>query len=118
MIVGVKLVSGEEIVGELVPQKSMLSDDDRDWKTGDTVTMKTPVLVLMNPTKRSNEVALGLVPFLIISDEKTVTFQGASILVRFTPKMDIQNAYRTQYGTGIQVASAADLAGLAGLTEK
>ena len=82
-----KLISGEEIVGEI------LTD------TADSVTIQDPcTLGLM---QSQNGPRLNMMPMLLFSEQKKVQLQKSHILYTVTVAQEIQNKYNEIYGSGI-----------------
>ena len=96
-IVIFKIVSGEELIGEVFNP------------LGDSVEIKNPAVVIMQRTEGGMGVAL--MPYLPYCDGN-VKFYKASIVAEGEPTQNMVNEYNRIYGAGIQVAPASALAGL------
>jgi hypothetical protein len=82
-----KLISGEEIVGEI------LTD------TENSVTIQDPCTLglMQSPTGPR----LNMMPMLLFSEQKKVQLQKSHILYTVTVAQEIQNKYNEIYGSGI-----------------
>jgi hypothetical protein len=82
-----KLISGEEIVGDI------LSD------TADGVLIQDPCSLglMQSPTGPR----LNMMPMLLFSEQKKVQLQRSHILYTVTVAQEIQNKYNEIYGSGI-----------------
>jgi len=90
-----KLISGEEVIGNLVVSKE------------GSVELKDVAAVMMMPSQSGNgSVSLGLMPFLPYADTKSIVFARASIVVEFDPNLDMINNYNRMFGSGIQIAKS------------
>ena len=79
----VKLISGEEILGNIVPDGS-----------GGVNVQKPMVLGMMPSPNPGGQPQLGLGEYLPLSDETGVRFKNEHVLFIYTPKQQIVNAYR------------------------
>lgn len=96
----IKLVSGEELIGEVVASHNTL-DGDVDYE------IKEVAIVQMVPTQTG--VGLSLFPFAPYTEDKTHIFRGRHIIIAMDPGVDLINNYNKMYGSGIQIASAGSL---------
>ena len=96
-IVIFKLVSGEEMIGEVFNP------------LGDCVQIKNPAVVMMQRTESG--VGVALMPYMPYCDGN-VHFYNSSIVAEGTPSQNMVNEYNRIFGSGIQVAPASALAGL------
>jgi hypothetical protein len=83
-----KLISGEEIVGEI------LSD------TADGVLIQDPCTLGIMQTQ-TGQPRLNMMPMLLFSEQKKVQLQRSHILYNVTVAQEIQNKYNEIYGSGI-----------------
>jgi hypothetical protein len=92
-----KIVSGEEIIGEI-------------FNTYDThYDIKNPAVVMLQRTEQG--VGVALMPYMPYCEGK-VSFYKNSIVAVGEPSQNMMNEYNRLYGSGIQVAPASALAGL------
>ena len=96
-IVIFKLVSGEEMIGEVFNPY------------GDHVDIKNPAVVMLQRTEQGMGVAL--MPYMPYC-EGNISFYRNSIVAIGEPSQNMINEYNRIYGAGIQVAPASALAGL------
>lgn len=92
-----KLVSGEEIIGE------MFNFSDRNYE------IKNPAVIIMQQTQQG--MGIGLMPFMPYS-EGNVNLNKTTITADANPSQNMINEYNRIFGSGIQVAPASALAGL------
>ena len=79
----VRLVSGEELIGE--------------WNE-ETKTITNPVIMI--PVAKDQ---LGFQPWIPYSEEEAMTFKEQHIVVVVTPDTKLQNEYSRVYGSGLIV---------------
>jgi len=96
----IKLVTGEELIGELVTSY-VTSNGDVDYE------IKDVAIVQMVPTQTG--LGLSLFPFAPYTEDKTHIFRGKHIIIAMDPGVDLINNYNKMYGSGIQIASAGSL---------
>lgn len=96
-IVVFKLVSGEEIIGEIFT----VSDSHYD--------VKNPSVIMLQRTEQG--VGVALMPYMPYCDG-AVTFYKHTLVALAEPSQNMVNEYNRLYGSGIQVAPASALAGL------
>lgn len=96
-IVVFKIVSGEEIIGEVFNNY------------GDHHEIKNPSVVMLQRTDQG--VGVALMPYMPYCDG-AVKFFKASIVAEGEPSQNMINEYNRIYGAGIQIAPATALAGL------
>jgi hypothetical protein len=92
-----KLVSGEEIIGEL------FNHFDRHYE------IKAAAVIVMQQTQQG--VGIALMPFMPYS-EGNITLNRDTIVAEATPSQNMINEYNRIFGSGIQVASASALSKL------
>lgn len=93
-----KLISGEEIIGEL------FNPYDKHYE------VKNPAVIVMQQSERG--VGIALMPFMPYSEGHTTNIMRHAILVEAEPSQNMVNEYNRIYGSGIEIASASALAGL------
>lgn len=96
----IKLVTGEELIGEVVEAHHTL-DGNIDYE------IKDVAIVQMVPTQTG--VGLSLFPFAPYTEDKTHIFRGRHIILSMDPGIELINNYNKMYGSGIQIASAGSL---------
>lgn len=96
-IVIFKIVSGEEMIGEVFSP------------LGDSVEIKNPAVIMMQ--RSGDGVGIGLMPYMPYC-EGNVSFFKASIVAQGEPSQNMVNEYNRIFGAGIQVAPASALSGL------
>ena len=95
-IVIFKLVSGEEMIGEV-------------FNSTDKVELKNPAVVMMQRT--DGGVGVALMPYMPYCDGN-ISFNRGLIVAEGEPSQNMVNEYNRIYGAGIQIAPASALAGL------
>lgn len=96
-IVVFKIVSGEEIIGEVFNANGVV------------VEVKNSAVVMLQRTE--NGVGVALMPYLPYCDGN-VSFYKTAIVAEGEPSQNMINEYNRIYGAGIQVAPASALSGL------
>jgi hypothetical protein len=96
-IVIFKLVSGEEMIGEVFNTY------------GESEEIKNPAVVIMQRTEQGMGVAL--MPYMPYCDGN-ISFNKHSIVATGEPSQNMVNEYNRIFGAGIQVAPASALSGL------
>ena len=91
-ILYVKLMSGEELLGEFV---------DRNQ---DTYTLKNLIALQFVPND-SGQIGIQLIPFPLGIDEGTnIDFLVSGMaFLPLTPGQELLNAYNSKYGSGLQI---------------
>lgn len=89
MILGLKLINSEELIGDC--------DLSRD-----TYTIKNPMRLIITPE------GMGMMPWVLWSDDNSFEVSKNNVLVTFTLKREVENAYISQTG-GIVSAPAGVL---------
>ena len=86
-----KLVSGEEIVTEVV------NYDGRDYE------IKEPIVLYMT------QEGVGVVPFMPFAETREMLIPSEHVMIYTHPNEDVENMYRQRFGSGIQVVSNSQL---------
>lgn len=94
MVIGIKTISGETIIGE---KAERMGDDN--------VSLMDPFNVMISPTGNGT-FGIGLAPYLSFAEDKKFTFGPEHILHVFTPSDDLKNEYNRITGRGIVVPSS------------
>lgn len=88
----IKLVSGEELVGDVT---NTLQGE---------VQISQPLMVVIMPTGQGS-FQVGLAPYLPYTEEKTFVYRKESVILQFEPNLQMQNQYKEMTGQGIVIAS-------------
>jgi hypothetical protein len=79
-----KLVTGEEIIGEV------------EYDTGDTITLKNILAIMLQPT-RDGMLSFGFIPWGSLVDG-SIMLGHESIVYSGIPTQDVQNNYAEKFG--------------------
>lgn len=91
MIQIVKLVTGEELVGEVV--------------LDDKVTIKDPCMLQMVPSRGNpDQAAMALIPIAMHIESKSITVKEEHVVWMAKPIKELYNQYNSAFGSGIQLA--------------
>lgn len=96
----IRLVAGEEVMGDV------------DESSETHVKVRTPASIHLVPGQSSQQVSIGLLPWLPYSDDDVFTIGRDKIVTIHTPSVDLINNYNRLFGSGIQIAGAGTLAGV------
>jgi len=96
----IKLVTGEELIGELV-NVNPGSDGDFIYE------IKEVAIVQMVPTQTG--LGLSLFPFAPYTEDRSHFFSTKHIIITMDPGVELINNYNKMYGSGIQIATAGSL---------
>lgn len=88
----VKLISGEEIIGDMT-------------QTGDNVTISDAATVHLVPGERGT-MSVAMIPFAPYAEGKEFLFNLSHIMTAYAPGVDLRNQYNQRYGSGIVVAKS------------
>lgn len=92
MIQVTKLITGEELIGEV-------THDDR-------VTIKNPCLLQMVPSRNNPEqVGMALAPVAMHIENHSITVKHEHVLWSANPVRELYNQYNSIFGSGIQLAT-------------
>ena len=91
-----KLVSGEEVVGEITEE------------TSEIVRMENPCVLGIAMTQ-SGKPTLSMQPMLLFSEQKVVEIKQSHILYNVSVATEIKNKYNEIYGSGIVVAKKSPI---------
>lgn len=95
MIKILKLVTGEEILGEV--------EDETFTK----ITLKNPCALHMVPSRSNpDQVGMALVPYASYTKEHKITVTMRSIIWEQEPVDELRNQYNSIFGNGIMIAKA------------
>ena len=86
-IIGVKLNSGEEIIGEI---SVILADST-------IKQIKNPLLIGMEPNRDGSKMTLGLLPMMPYSKDSIITLGNNAIMATTTPADDIIKVYKDRF---------------------
>lgn len=91
MIKIVKLISGEELVGDVTMDATKLN-------------INTPAMIQLMPHRTDpNQFMVGLIPYAQYTKSHAVEMDRSHILWVEEPVEDLYNNYNTMFGTGIQL---------------
>lgn len=88
-----RLVSGEEIMGEL-----------KNLEGSSKLEIKNPAMIIMQQSGQG--VAMGLMPFMPYAESNLVTFQADKIVAECEADVKLINEYNRIFGSGIQIANS------------
>lgn len=93
MIQVIKLVSGEELVGDVSTE-------------GTLVKIKQPCFLQMIPSRSEpSKTMMALVPYAMYLEDHSVTVESKNILWSGKPVSELYNQYNSVFGSGIQLAA-------------
>ena len=93
MIQVIKLVSGEELVGDISTE-------------GTLVKIKQPCFLQMIPSRSEpSKTMMALVPYAMYLEDHSVTVESKNILWSGKPVTELYNQYNSVFGSGIQLAA-------------
>lgn len=93
MIKIVKLVSGEELIG----------DTDQNHIG---ITIKKPCILQMVQSRQDpTQPMMSLIPYAFYAEDHTVTIDPSKVVWSEKPITELYNQYNSIFGTGIQLAS-------------
>ena len=95
MIKVYKLISGEELIGEVF---NVLAD---------SVELKNPATIVIQQTQKG--MGVGLAPYMPYAEEEKVFSRNSAIAREATPAVNMMNEYSRIFGSGIQIASAGSV---------
>jgi hypothetical protein len=90
-----KLVTGEEVMGDIDVANASLA-----------VTNAVNIIAQPDP---SGKMRVGMAPFAAFTADKVVHIYPHAIIADYEPALDILNEYNRVFGSGIQIATAADM---------
>ena len=97
MIKLIRMKSGEDVIGEFE-------------ETEDGVVVEKPVVLMQMPGDRG-QIQMGMVPWQPFSRSNKFTISKEWIVTISDPAVDIENGYRKQHGSGIEVSTSQPLKG-------
>ena len=86
----VKLVTGEDVITGLE-------------RNGNTYKFKDAAKIMLAPE------GVGMMPFCPFGKEGTIEVDANHVICVTEPEIEIRNAYNSKFGSGIEIATAADL---------
>lgn len=87
----IKLLSGEELLAEVVSELSSATKVE--------YTIKNPVRIIVMPNKMDPKTpSVGFAPWAEFSDEKSFTLDKSHIIVMMEPIKDFLNHYNSMFG--------------------
>ena len=97
MIKLIRMKSGEDVIGEFE-------------ETEDGVVVEKPVVLMQMPGDRG-QIQMGMVPWQPFSRSNKFTISKEWIVTISDPAVDIENGYRKQHGSGIELSTSQLLTG-------
>ena len=97
MIKLIRMKSGEDVIGEIEHTK-------------EGIIVERPVVLMQMPGERG-QIQMGMVPWQPFSKSKKFTISKEWIVTISDPAEDIENSYRKQYGSGIDIPTGQLLTG-------
>lgn len=93
MIKIVKLISGEEIIGEILENEEV-------------TTVKKPCVLQIIPSRTNPEQpAMGLFPYASYVKDHTISLKNKDIIWKEDPVKELYNQYNSVFGNGLVVSS-------------
>jgi len=92
----VRLITGEDLIGELEISKT--KDNEHKYK------MKNVGMVQLVPTK--DGVGVSLYPYAPYAEQSEFIFKEQHVMTTYKPSVDLQNNYSRMFGSGIQIATS------------
>ena len=92
----VRLITGEDLIGELEVHKTK---DHRH-----TYKLTNVGIVQLVPTQTG--VGISLYPYAPYAEESEFTFKEEHVMTTYKPSVDLQNNYSKMFGSGIQIATS------------
>lgn len=93
----VKLVNGEEILGKVTA------------KNGEVVITKPTILGMMQG--QNGQPQMGLADYLPLAEDTEITIDKTHVLLTYTPKTQLVNAYNASHGSGLVVPPSTKIIG-------
>jgi hypothetical protein len=90
MIKLIRMKSGEDVIGEVS-------------YTNDMLKLEKPAVLMPMQNGRGNSVQMGMVPWQPFSKNTEFSIPNDWIVTVSEPSEDIENGYRKNYGSGIEV---------------
>lgn len=91
MIQVIKLLSGEELVGDVSKQ-------------GNEVTIKQPCYLQMVPSRSDpSNPMMALIPYAMYLEDHSITVEDTNVLWSGKPVSELYNQYNNVFGSGIQI---------------
>ena len=98
MIKLIRMKSGEDVIGEVS-------------YTNDSVRIEKPAVLMPMQNGRGNSVQMGMVPWQPFSKSTEFSIPSDWIVTMSQPSDDIENGYRKNYGSGIDIPQSELLVG-------
>ena len=92
MIKLIRMKSGEDGIGDV-------TEIDSGY------IVEKPAVLMPMPASQGREMSMGMVPWQPFSKSTKFSIPGDWVVTTSEPADDITNGYRTNYGSGIQVAT-------------
>ena len=91
MIQILKLITGEELIGDLTEKDSQF-------------IVKEPCAIQVMVSRADNTPTMSLVPYAFYADEHAITIDKAHVIWNAKPMDELYNQYNRVFGSGIQLA--------------
>ena len=91
----VRLVAGEEIIGEV---------EERD--EGLLIENPAAIHIIPNESMGKTQMRFGLLPWLPYSADKKFGIPWDKVITCHSPNIDLTNNYNSMFGSGIQIAQS------------
>jgi hypothetical protein len=95
MIKVYKLISGEELIGEVFNV------------FGESVELKNPATIVIQQTQKG--MGVGLAPYMPYAEDEKILLRNSAIASEATPAVNMVNEYSRIFGSGIQIAPAGSV---------
>ena len=98
-VICIKVIGGDDLIGKVLNE------------TTETIEMEHPAAIVIQRAP-DGKAAVGLAPWVPFAESGRVTLFKSSIAARCNIDSALENEWSRLFGSGIQIASAATLAGL------
>lgn len=93
-ITAIKLLSGEDLICNL------------HMEDANCYQVENPAVIVSQPSADGRSMSLGLAPYLPYAATKVFRILKSSVVVAFTPDVQLSNEYNRIFGSGIVIASS------------
>lgn len=98
-VICIKMIGGDDLIGKVLNE------------TTETIEMEHPAAIVIQ-RDQSGKMGVGLAPWAPFAESGRVTLFKNAIAARCNIDSALENEWSRLFGSGIQIASAATLAGL------
>lgn len=89
----IKLITGEEIIGDVKV-------------TNDVVVISKPCVLQMVPSRQNpDQPMMGLFPYGVYTENHEITVKQSNVIWMEKPVKELYNQYNSAFGSGIQLAT-------------